>query len=1174
MFLRLHKLLLVTALLPLSFAPALAGPNGASVVAGTATVQGQGTPSVVVKQSSQSAIINWQTFNIGAGEKTAITMPGASSVELDRVTGGLGPSQIYGSLTSNGRVFLVNPDGILFGQGAKVNVGSLLATTHDIANSDFMAGNYNFSASGNPFASIVNQGSITAQTGGFAALVAPGVRNTGIISAKLGTVALASGNAFTLDFYGDNLITLGLNDSIAASVTDVSTGQPLSSLVSNTGTLKANGGSVELSAVAARAVVDSVINNTGVVEANTIGTHNGMIELEAATAANTPAGAPPQTVKVSGKLSAAGRRKGTGGTVLITGENVQLTGANLNASGNAGGGAVLVGGDWGGGVANKGLVSNPSAYLEPFTVPTAGAVSIDAASTINASATNAGNGGKIIVWSNESTTFYGTILAKGGALSGEGGFVETSGHQLSFNGTVNTSAPNGTNGTLLLDPLNATIDTNAGSEVITVSSIESALATGDVVVTTVGTTGSEAGDITVASSLSWANASTLTLNSYRNVNVNNGVTIGNTGAGNLVLRADETGTGVGTVNFLGSGKVDFSGNAGTVSIFYNPADSPAGSVVNATSYTTPFDYSPYVLTNNTMPGQLTEYMLVNSVYDLQNIENNLSGTYALGNDIDASATASWNGGEGFVPIGNGEQIFQHSPSTLGQPFTGILDGQGHTIDQLTMNASVSSVGLFGVVGPSGTIREVGLTDVSLKGGGQTGGLVGTNLGTIEDSYVSGSVAGAGGTLDYWVGGLVGENFGTISRSYSTAAVTSPTSIGHLGLGGLVGSNSGVISESYSSGSVTGDISGSDGANFIGVGGLVGQNQCCGYNPFGGTFTGTIINSYSLSSVVVNASLSTTGNVVATAAGLADSNFGQGAGTSSIQSSYAAGAVYGTPGTTFVGGLVESVYQADTLNAYWDTQTSGQPNSAAGTGKITTELKSGLPTGFDPTVWGSNPSINNGYPYLLWEVAGGTPASPTTLPPGTLPITAGQAPNADSLSASALLAIQSAGPAQATTQLANSIFPCNWACTAGSYLAPIFEWLSGLSGSQQTAATPPAPENVAAQATQVALSQLLPDMVGIELDASDVITALTQATRQASQNDKNLMDNYFSSVCKLGTCTMAEISEFVNTYDQSSDFIWGLINLRNIPQLAGINEDSFIQLIVITRAEQDHYTVTP
>ena len=133
MFRRLQKLLLTTtALVPLGLAPAVANPLGGQVVGGSATVQGQGTATVTVTQQTNSAIVNWNTFNIGAGEKTNIAMPSASSVQLDRVTGGLGPSQIFGSLWSNGRVFLVNPDGILFGSGAKIDTGSFLATTHEI----------------------------------------------------------------------------------------------------------------------------------------------------------------------------------------------------------------------------------------------------------------------------------------------------------------------------------------------------------------------------------------------------------------------------------------------------------------------------------------------------------------------------------------------------------------------------------------------------------------------------------------------------------------------------------------------------------------------------------------------------------------------------------------------------------------------------------------------------------------------------------------------------------------------------------------------------------------------------------------------------------------------------------------------------------------------------------
>src|ERR1700681_3294759 len=129
-----------------------------------------------------------------------------------------------------------------------------------------MKGQYNFNISGNPSASVVNQGAITAASGGFASLVAPGVRNSGTITATLGTVSLAAGNTFTLDFYGDKLITLAVNDQIAAKVIDVATGQPLKALVGNDGKLQANGGRVELTAAAARAVGDAVVNNTGVIE--------------------------------------------------------------------------------------------------------------------------------------------------------------------------------------------------------------------------------------------------------------------------------------------------------------------------------------------------------------------------------------------------------------------------------------------------------------------------------------------------------------------------------------------------------------------------------------------------------------------------------------------------------------------------------------------------------------------------------------------------------------------------------------------------------------------------------------------------------------------------------------------------------------------------------------------
>jgi filamentous hemagglutinin family protein len=137
---------------------AMAGPNGGTVVGGGATIQGQGSGSVTINQSSQNAIINWNTFNISKGETTTFNQPNSASTALNRVIGGQGPSFLDGTLTANGRVFIVNGDGILFGANSRINTAGFLATTSDIRNQDFMAGKYNFNIPGNPSASIANLG--------------------------------------------------------------------------------------------------------------------------------------------------------------------------------------------------------------------------------------------------------------------------------------------------------------------------------------------------------------------------------------------------------------------------------------------------------------------------------------------------------------------------------------------------------------------------------------------------------------------------------------------------------------------------------------------------------------------------------------------------------------------------------------------------------------------------------------------------------------------------------------------------------------------------------------------------------------------------------------------------------------------------------------------------------
>jgi filamentous hemagglutinin family protein len=1029
MFDRWQKLLLATtALVPLGLAPAAANPLGAQVVGGSATVQGQGTASVTVKQTTDKAIINWNSFNIGAKEKTQFVQPSSSSVALNRVTGGLGPSQIYGSLSANGRIFVVNPDGILIGPGAKIDTAGFLATTHDIANADFMAGRYNFTIPGRPDASVVNQGTITAQTSGFAALVAPGVRNSGTITARLGNIDLAAANAFSLDFYGDKLITLGVNDTVAAGVKDVATGQTLKSLLHNEGKLKADGGTVELTAVAAREVVDSVINNTGVIEANSIGTKNGMIVLGAATAATKPAGAPIQTVKVSGTLSAAGKNAGeNGGKVQITGEDIQVTDAKIDASGAAGGGKVLIGGDWSGGHPTA-QIANASAALESYAVPTATSVLFDPSSLVDVSATITGNGGKAIVWADQSTNFGGTILGRGGAVSGDGGFVEVSGHQaLTFNGKVDTHAVDGSSGTLLLDPTDIRITGGpvfcggtcpSDIDVITtLFTLNSALANNNVTIQT-STSGSRPGDISVETNIIWSSNNSLTLSANHDITINH--TIANTGAGNLNLRADSQGTGVGTVNFLGAGKIDFSQSTGNVGLFYNPSF----------GFAFPIDYAPYFVANPNISNQFAAYMLVNNVNDLQNIQQNLAGTYALGKDIDASVTLIWNGGAGFSPI---------------YQFRGTFDGQDHKIDSLYINESVfqrSDIGLFGY--NEGTIRNVGLTNVSINvdAGYETyvgalvglnagiiigastdgvvavtaaslasvGGLVGRNDGTISGSSSNAHVAvhypndaaicylgGSPGLCDRYTGGLIGWNVqpsgynfpGTISQSHASGVVETDGSAGADG--GLVGSNKGAIFQSYSTANVhshaleTGGLVGVNSAGSINQSysaGSVTQNDS--FSPFGeigglvGANSGTISQSFSTTSITNAASWP------AYIGGIVGDNI-----SGSVMESYGAGPILiGSTtyngGTLYAYGGITAYNGAITTNNYWDVNSTTITNDVrfgnpAGTPRTTSQLKSGLPSGFDTTVWGSNSAINNGYPYLLWQTAN-APVSPPPSPP--------------------------------------------------------------------------------------------------------------------------------------------------------------------------------------------------
>src|SRR5439155_916074 len=264
----------------LPFVPtsALALPQGGTVAAGSATVSTPTATSMRIDQTTDRLIMDWTRFNIAANESVRFQQPSAASIALNRVLGPE-PSAIFGSLSANGQIVLINPSGILFSAGSRVDVGALTASTLNMSNQDFLAGHYRFTqdpAFAN--AAVVNQGVITAGPGGYVALLGAAARNEGVIQAQVGSIALGAGRAATLDMRGDGLIQFVISDAVAGNVISPD-GKPLASYVSNTGTLQADGGMVTLQAKAATDVIRSVVNQEGVIRATSLVNHGGVIKL-------------------------------------------------------------------------------------------------------------------------------------------------------------------------------------------------------------------------------------------------------------------------------------------------------------------------------------------------------------------------------------------------------------------------------------------------------------------------------------------------------------------------------------------------------------------------------------------------------------------------------------------------------------------------------------------------------------------------------------------------------------------------------------------------------------------------------------------------------------------------------------------------------------------------------
>lgn len=285
-------------------ATAYALPEGGQVAAGQAAITTAGSTMTIAQQTAQ-AIINWQNFGIGSGEAVHINQPNSQAMLLNRVVGS-NPSEIFGQLTANGQVILVNPNGVFFRPGSSVDVGGLTASTLNIANEDFLKGQLRFAGdSQNP---VINAGNITAQNG-YVNLLAKEVVNEGIIAAQTGSVNLAAGSGMSLDYNGDGKMTVAVTDGAYQSA------------VANKKLIQADGGLVVMTASGKDALMDSAVNNSGMIQANTLGEAKGQISLTGDNIATT------------GTISADGGSNGHGGTIKIIANHKTAVDGQLSAQG-------------------------------------------------------------------------------------------------------------------------------------------------------------------------------------------------------------------------------------------------------------------------------------------------------------------------------------------------------------------------------------------------------------------------------------------------------------------------------------------------------------------------------------------------------------------------------------------------------------------------------------------------------------------------------------------------------------------------------------------------------------------------------------------------------------------------------------------------------------------------
>ncbi|HGB6406092.1 TPA: filamentous hemagglutinin N-terminal domain-containing protein [Salmonella enterica subsp. enterica serovar Oranienburg] len=806
---------------------ALANPDlpvGGQVVAGQGSISISGN-QMTIHQGTHGLVTSWHSFDIGQNHTVQFVQPDSSAVALNRVTGGH-ESQILGTLTANGQVMLVNPAGVMFGKGAKVNTAGLLASTKNISTEDFMAGRYTFSGGSHPGAEIVNQGSLTTTKGGYIVLAADRVRNSGTLSTPSGKTVLAAADRVTLQLDNTGLASVSVNGSV------------VNALVENSGLIAATNGQVYLTARGKDMLLNTVVNNSGTVEARGLNQRGGEIVLD---------GGESGVVSQSGMLL-ADSETGRGGKITVQGANIHLAGGSrTSATGRTGGGEVYVGGGWQG---------------KDAAIRNASKVVMDRDAVIDVSATEKGDGGKAVLWSEDHTNFRGRILAKGGAQSGNGGQVETSSHHnLQAFGDVDASALNGRGGNWLLDPTDITITgtgtTNTGIEEgtegadhvfspnvttgsqVLASKINDQLNNGtSVTIKTTGVTsdtGTQKGNITVNADISKTGGENagLTLEANGSINITNhyiNATVGKldvnlyaagSNNGNITLNNAGITTNGGNIT-LGQWVEDGATNSNKLGVSIT-----GGSVLNASAASSPADTDGNItltanngatLSNATLTGNNITVDVSNATGDALAINSGSNLTAATNLTVTGKSEGAATGSDNYgVHIWGGRTLLSAGNTiTLTGSATNGTDG---AVNVGGINVSAPDVVIEGT---SGAASATGKQVSGLKIDNINNTLSGGNLtlnGTATGNGATGVIltkASTNGTGNLTVNGNsasgvgVSLNASTLTGGNVTVTGTSGSSAGDAGKGlEITGGN---LNATTGSLSLTGLMNGGAGAD--------------------------------------------------------------------------------------------------------------------------------------------------------------------------------------------------------------------------------------------------------------------------------------------------------------------------------------------------------------------------